>query len=419
MNRVLIVAIYLLLCTSLYAQYSKIYTTQIRTLRIDNEDGLPKFPIIQLNSTDRLLFSFDYLTHEYNRFTYKIEHCTYDWETTAELFESEYLVSASNEEVIEDYQESFNTTLQYTHYQFQIPNRDTKLLLSGNYRLSIYIENEEGEPNKVVETYFYVLDPKVNIQSKVSGNTDIDWNVSHQQMDLEVSTKGLQIRDVNEDIKVYVLQNNRWDTAVKLPQPTMTTSDKIIWEHCKNLIFDAGNEYRKFEMLSTHYPGLRVDKIRWFSPYYHVALYTDTPRKNYLYDEEQNGISVIRSENDNNSAIEAEYVYIHYLLAADYLPNHTVYVDGNWNREGFTPKYEMKYNFETGIYEASILQKMGYYNYQYLDVDNSHPTQGKTGPFEGNFFQTENEYTILVYYSKRGERYDQLVGFLNFSYQPK
>lgn len=419
MNRVIIVVIYLLLCTNLFAQYTKIYTEQFQTLRIDNNEGLPQFPIIKLNSTDKLFFSFDYLTHEYNRFTYKIEHCTYDWKTTSELFESEYLISARNEEVIEDYQESFNTSLQYTHYKFQIPNKDTRLLLSGNYKLTLYVENEDSEPEIVAETYFYVVDPKVNIQSKVSGNTDIDWNKNHQQLDLEISTKGLQIRDANEEIKVYVLQNNRWDTAVRLPHPTTTTNDKIIWEHCRSLIFGAGNEYRKFEILSTRYPGLRVEKIRWFSPYYHVALYTDSPRRHYIYDEEQNGISVIRSENGNNPEVEAEYVYIHYSLEGDYLPNHTIYVNGNWNMEGFIPRYKMKYNFDTGIYEASILQKMGYYNYQYLAVENSMPTIGSSNPFEGNFFQTENEYTILVYYNKKGERYNQLVGFQNFSYLPK
>ena len=112
------------------AQYSKLYNSNIQTLRIEKDGKLCKFPLLQLHQDDQLNFSFDYLTHEYNRFTYKVEHCDCNWQVTSDLFESEYLVSAGNEDVIDEYQQSLNTSLQYTHYHLNIPNSDLKIVYS-------------------------------------------------------------------------------------------------------------------------------------------------------------------------------------------------------------------------------------------------------------------------------------------------
>ena len=69
---------------------------------------------------------------------------------------------------------------------------------------------------------------------------------------------------------------------------------------------------------------------------------------------------------------------------------------------------ELFYNDESGLYEAQILIKQGFYNYQFVTLDT-------TGNFsnhdiDGSFYQTENDYTILVYYRKIGDRYDSVIG---------
>lgn len=69
----------------------------------------------------------------------------------------------------------------------------------------------------------------------------------------------------------------------------------------------------------------------------------------------------------------------------------------------------MKYNAARQRYEGQLLLKQGYYSYQYLmDTGNG---RGTTNPVEGNYYQTENEYSILVYYRQAGARYDRLVGW--------
>ena len=77
----------------------------------------------------------------------------------------------------------------------------------------------------------------------------------------------------------------------------------------------------------------------------------------------------------------------------------------------------MRWNENDSLYEAVVPLKQGYYNYQYLTRN----TDGAITPLpsEGNFYQTENSYQLLVYFRGQGERTDCLVNYLNLScHQP-
>jgi hypothetical protein len=65
----------------------------------------------------------------------------------------------------------------------------------------------------------------------------------------------------------------------------------------------------------------------------------------------------------------------------------------------------MQYDTLSGTYRHALLLKQGYYSYQYLTPAGTKP------PSEGNFFQTENRYQVLVYYKETGARTWRLVGY--------
>ena len=65
----------------------------------------------------------------------------------------------------------------------------------------------------------------------------------------------------------------------------------------------------------------------------------------------------------------------------------------------------MEYNDKYECYEASILLKQGYYDYQYITAD------GATLDTMRDFWQTENEYQTFIYYKESGSRYDRIVGY--------
>ena len=392
--------------------------TNLRTLRLAVDGDVSRFPVLKLNSGEILEVSFDDLTHEYRRYTYKIEHCDVEGNPTSELFESDYVYSTADEGVIEDYETSQNTTVLYTHYKFSIPNTHMRPLLSGNYRISVMTENDDDENVTVLQTYFAVVDTKVGIYPSATTNTEVDWNGTHQQIELKVDCSNLVVRDAQSEIKTLVMQNRRFDNMAKNVPFTAQNGNVLLWEHSRGLIFDAGNEYRKMEILSTRYTGMHGESVRWFDPYYHYTLQTDYPRRNYLYDEDRNGQSVVRYEGAGDADTEADYVMTHFVLNMPQLStDQDVYVSGQWTSLGFVPQYKMHYNAANECYEANILLKCGYYNYQYLCADKSNPQVGSTRPIEGNYFQTENEYDILVYYRPAGSRYWQMVGCVTPKYK--
>ena len=384
-------------------------TPNIHTLQLKVNDKAEAFPVLKLGSDDILHVSFDDLTHEYKRYTYKIEHCDAVGNVSDGLFDSEYVRSATDEVVIDDYEQSENTTVLYTHYTFSLPNTQMRPLLSGNYRVTVSTENDEGDIVPVLKTYFGVVDTKVGIYPTCSTNTEVDWNGSHQQLSLRVDASNLTLRDAENEIKVVVMQNRRLDNAAVFPPFTAQNGSNLLWEHTRDLTFEAGNEYRKMEIISTRYPGMHGEGVRWIEPYYHYTIMTDTQRKNYLYDEDRNGLYLTRYEGGGDADVQADYVLAHFSLSSLPMNNAKVYISGQWTGGILNEQYVMHYDDASEAYVADVLLKCGYYNYLYLTALNNNQ-YGTTAPVEGDFYQTENEYDILVYYYPTGGRYWQLVG---------
>ena len=403
---------------TIYGQRTQIFLDNIHSVRLTVDGNEDVWPIIEKGSDKVIEVSFDDLTHEYRRYTYKLEHCGFDWQPTDGLFDSEFLSSPGNEEVIDDYESSLNTTVLYNHYRFTIPNECMEPRLSGNYRISVMTEDEDsGDEITAFVTYFSIIDTKVVINASMSTNTEIDWNDKHQQMTMRINTGQLPQGNIQDEIKTIVLQNRRWDNAIINPKPTSSMGNELIWQYDKDLIFKAGNEYRKFEMLSYRLAGMHVDRLRWYDPYYHAEIMTDYPSRNYIYDEDQNGQSVYRNEHDSSNDTESDYFLTHFSLAMPELEGYDVYINGRWTYNNFVPEYKMTYNASLGLYEASLLLKQGYYSYQYLVLPKG-KRNGAQSLIEGDYYQTENEYTILVYYKRQGDRYYQLIGMKDFSYRP-
>ena len=400
------------------AQRHEVLADNLRTLLVEAGGDGNSLPVLTLGSGETLRISFDDMTHEYRRYTYHIEHLTWDFRPTDELFDSEYVRTAADEEVIEDYEESMNTVVNYTHYTLDFPNDRMQPLVSGNYRLIISTENDVDDREEVIRVYFSVLDPQATVALRATTNTDVDWNATHQQVEMEVDLRDLVVRDAATEVKTVVLQNRRWDNAAINPAPTYTTAQRLIWKHCRALIFPAGNEFRSFENISTRYPGMNIERVGWREPFYHAAVFPDAPRRNYLHMPDRNGQFVPATADSPYPDTESEYVYTHFLLETDELPGQDIYICGQWTHDRFLPGYQMHYDEELQGYAASLFLKQGYYSYQYLAVPRQGKRAGQTAPAEGDFWQTENEYAAYVYYRRTGDRYWRLVGHTAPSFRP-
>ena len=396
----------------------RILREDIRTLRTDVGGQLETFPIVRLGSTDVVEISFDQLSHDGKMFFYRVEHWDRAFDQpTSGLFTGEFLETNYEEIPIENYRESRNTSVIYTHYAFQFPNADARPLVSGNYKLKIYDRaNADGGP--VAEVCLCVVEPLLNVSGRVLTNTEVDWNARNQQVELQAQAlSNLPTVDLRLTLQATVRQNGRSDNQCELLPPTAVLPGRIArWEHTQKLIFPAGNVYRSFEQLNMRVAGSRVENLNWHSPYYHATLFPDEVRRNFILREDRNGTAVIRNTDNRDNATESDYLFVHFTLESEELPDAEVYVSGRWTTGGLISEYRMTYQPERHAYEAALLLKQGYYNYLYLTVPAQQKMQkgfrriGLTAPTEGDFYETRNTYTAYIYGTFPADRYDRLVG---------
>ncbi|MBR2776974.1 MAG: DUF5103 domain-containing protein [Prevotella sp.] len=407
MKRTMLALAFLLTALSGFAE-NRTYGDNVKTIQaVVNLNWLSPC-VMRLHFSDHLYVSFDELSHDYHRYVYRLHHCEPDWSESEELLESDWLEGFNNV-VIDDFERSINTTVPYTHYRFTLPNDQCRPTMSGNYRIDI-IDDDTQEIVASVE--FMVTEQSMILSLNASSNTDRDTNVSHQQVTFGLRYGDHLVTNPDEQIQTVVMQNSREDNCVWNAEPSSVNHLGMEWRHRKELIFDAGNEYRKFEVLDPSHPTMGIDRIRWDGEYYQVFPFLSEPRPNYIYDEDADGSFIIRNSNDRENDTTCDYVWVNYRLKAPELKEGQIVIDGRWTTEE-PETYVMSYDPEQRLYTAKILQKQGYYSYQYLWVT----ADGETRPLpsEGNFFQTENRYQAFVYYKGTGERtwrltsYDQIT----------
>ena len=391
---------------------TQVFREDIRSLEIKVEDELISTPVIELNGDRKIEISFDAMHRASERFAYSVIHCNADWKKS-DLIPIEYM-KGFQRMAIDDYANAIGTTTHYTNFRLLLPNDDLQLLVSGNYAIQVV---DEDSPDRIAFTAcFSVVEPLVEIQASVTGNTVIDFNKEHQQVDFDIIPKNINISYPQNDLKIFVYQNNNLDDIRTNIPLSMISNRQIQYRRLRDLIFEAGNEYRRIEFQTHRYNGMGVEAIAFYNPYYHVTLYRDQKRnkKTYLYDQDQNGRFFIRCSGCNDHDTESDYYVVHFSLTSEPMPNGKMHLYGDFFNANLDVQSQMDYNNETGAFEKAVLLKTGLYNYQYVFMEDgeSKPSFKWT---EGNFFETENEYNILVYYRPVGARFDRFIGYKNIS----
>lgn len=433
MRKSLYILLFLACTLPLSAQvYStRIFNPNVRTLRVQTQETWerkqagehlnPIRPILVLNTENEsgellidgsdpantLEISFDELSHEVHMYTYTVLHLNADGQQSS-LMSSEYLRGFTTMD-INDYEPSLNTSQLYTHYRFTFPNADMQLTTSGLYAIRIY---EDGNQDKLVAVAcFHVVEPLVGIGGKVRANTDIEFNGRYQQLDIDVNTANLDLRQP-EDITLVVEQNGRADNRVYKPTPTFVEPKRLRYINHRSLIFEGGSEYRHFDTYSTYFAGAGVDRIMHDHVDYHAFLFTDEimAARPYMHEFDVNGQFLINAERTDYDDTEAEYMWVHWVLPADE-PwfDGALYVGGDVFQNRMTADNRMQYDTEHKCYWLTSLVKQGGTDYQYWfqRKGEKNATLLRT---EGSHWETQNEYLAYVYYRPFGARADRLIG---------
>jgi len=386
-----------------------IFNESVKTVRFYKEGWELSYPIINLNSDEKLELQFDLIGRNSYSYYYTIVHCSKDWERS-DIIPSVYLEGFPENPVM-DYISSFNTTVNYIHYKLTLPNDMISFRISGNYILMIYPEGEPEHP--VLTRRFMVSEGTAPVEMEAHrARLYCDMNTD-QQIDLNLNISGLNINDPYKDVFAFILQNGRWNNAKRNLKPDISGSTELKFGSLSGRnIFRGGNEYRYFDIKTIRIQTEYVRKIDFLVSNYNVYLSPSETRefKPYFYWKDFNGNYYVAIQEKKNPQIEADYVYVYFTLQAKYPAEvGKIYVSGALADWSFGPGNLMNYNPESQSYECVMLLKQGWYNYEYFfrkDEDNT----GNVSKFEGNHYETENDYTALIYYRNPRDRYDRLIG---------
>lgn len=366
-----------------------------------------------------LELSFDELSHETHNYSYRVVHCDRQWEQDR-LMESEYLSGMRTAEV-EDVVQSSKTTQLYTHYSIEWPNEQMMPIVSGNYALLVYEDLNEEEP--VATFCFRVVEDMVRVRAEVLSNTDKALAGPYQQLEISVNIGNMMLTQ-QEDICLVVQQNGREDNQVVAPRATYVDGQQLRWQHCRDLIFEGGNEYRHFDISSAYILGTNVEQVEFVKQTHAICPGVQTPGAYhawlmqsemrtltpYIYMPDANGQWVVNVERNDEDDSEAEYMFVHWILPAEQpFLDGTVHIFGDRFGSTPTPLNQMTYDFDNHVYTYTAYLKQGAYEWQYGMKKKGTSYFGMM-PIEGSHWQTGNDYDVWVYKRSATDRYDALIG---------
>lgn len=368
------------------------------------QNGQNTIPIFQLG--DSFQFQFDDLHASEDNYYYKITHCDYDWKQS-QLSPNEYLTGFDDQR-IQDYTNSLNTLQIYSHYRVTFPNRLTQLKVSGNYILSILNEDKEV----VFSRKFIIYEDLVSVPMQIKRARNMnDVNYKHN-IDFSVKSANITFQNPLNNIKVLLMQNGRFDNSISNIKPMYTIANDLIYKYDKETQFWAGNEYLFFENKIIRAANNSIFKVDSNSGLYSCYLYTNNGRasKSYTYWPDINGNFFINNVAAENKEIESDYAWVYFSLSPSSIyQNKNIYVSGMFNNYSLSDEYKMEYNEKKGIYEKAIMIKQGFTNYCFTLLDNKGKIDNENA-VDGNFWQTENNYSAIIYYRENNQRYDRVIG---------
>ncbi|EIA09537.1 DUF5103 domain-containing protein [Flavobacterium frigoris] len=399
----------ILLLSSIHLLFSQVENEvappfKIKTISFiqNNQNAIP---IFQLGSGFQL--QFDDLFGNEADYYYEIIHCDYEWNPT-EIPKSEYLLGFDNQR-IQNYTNSFNTLQIYSHYVLSIPNQFTQqLLLSGNYMLKILNDSKEV----IFSRKFILYEDLVAVPTQVKRARTVRNLETRQNLEFTIKSSTITFQNPIKNVKVVLLQNGKFNTAIKNILPQYTIGNDLIYKYDTETQFWAGNEFLYFENKDIRAANNNVSRVDGSTEIYNSYLYTNNARANFPYSvfEDVNGNFVVRNLNAENSEIEADYAWVYFSLSAPtFRSNKEIFINGMFNNYSLVPEFKMDYNPKKGIYEKAILIKQGFTNFEYI-ISDSKGVIDNENAIDGNFYQTENDYSVLVYYRENTDRYYRVIG---------
>jgi Domain of unknown function (DUF5103) len=405
----------LLIVGSVSAQVpDKIYSTNIHNVKLNYSGNQLAYPVIKLNGSDQLDLNFDDLNAGVRNYSYTWQLCNADWTKTI-LSEFDY-IKGFTQNRITNYRNASVALVKYTHYMVTLPEKSCLPSRSGNYLLKVFADGDTA--NLVFTRRVLVLEEKATIGAQIQQPFNGQVFKTHQKIIFNISPGNLNFINPIQQVKVVILQNNRWDNAITNLKPTFVRPNSLEYNN-DDIVFPGGREWRWLDLRSFRLQSDRVATAKYNANSTDVYVKPDVDRtpQRLVYYRDINGMFYNEISENVNYLWQSDFAETHFTFIPTgnrIMADRDVYLFGELSNYGMNEKAKMVYNPEKGVYETSLLLKNGYYNYDYVTISKT----GGAASFddtEGNLWDTENSYTILVYYRGINGRVDELVGITHIN----
>ena len=413
LKKILFIVVLVLMGIGMKAQApDSVYAPNIYSVKLNMKGNQLAYPILTLNSSDQVDLSFDDLDADFKSYYYTYQLCNADW-TPVQVSSFDYIRGFAQNQIM-DYRYSSIALIRYTHYHITLPESSSRITLSGNYLIKVFLNNDTSK--LVFTKRMLVLQTAVSISAQILPPMNPQFTYSHQKLEFTVNSKALAIPHPFEQIHVVILQNNRWDNAIYMGNPSFYSGTNFQYNSDDVPVFQGGSEWRWLDLQSFRFQSDRIDKVAYLKTGSVIQVKPDKDRSGlpYYYYEDNNGGYFIQTTDLIDVNYQGDYGRVRFtFIPPDNLPfdGKDLYIIGEFTGYKKNESTRMVFNPSSGAYEGSALMKMGYYNYAYVTLNSRGPAAPPSFEMtEGNHFETENNYDILVYYRTLGGRSDQLVG---------
>jgi hypothetical protein len=394
-----------------------VYMPNIYSAKLYLRGNQLAYPILTLNGNEQMELVFDDLDADVKSYYYTYQLCNADW-TPVQISTFDYIRGFAQNQIT-DYQYSSVALIRYTHYHLVLPEKNSRLTLAGNYLLKVYLNNDTSR--LAFTRRLMVVQNAVSIAAQILSPMNPQFSNISQKLQFTVNSKALPISNPFQQLHVVILQNNRWDNAIYMGNPSFYSGTNFDYNSDDVPVFPGGNQWRWLDLQSFSFQSDRIAKVDFLKNGAIIQAKPDKDRSglSYYFYEDNNGKYFIQTTDLIDPNWQGDYGRVRFaFVPADNIPmeGKDLYLLGEFTGYKLNDASRMIFNPASGAYEGSYLMKMGFYNYAYVTVNSNERGSLPTFEFtEGNHVETQNSYDILVYYRTMGGRYDQLVGIYSMS----